>query len=186
MIKSLLAVSTAVAALSFSAPAFAQASALTVSGTVAGYCDVRLANVSSGTATIAFTSDQKIANLQLACNQPGGTRLVVNPANGDLTNSTGRINYAMRLVSPQDSAFTINTTDTSPGDGEGTGLFTRSRAGYSQPIANGVPLELWLNVNVQNENGPDGPDFNGLPLYPANAAPAGTYAETFNFTVTAF
>ncbi|MFV0625262.1 hypothetical protein ACBY01_14790 [Sphingomonas sp. ac-8] len=184
MIKKALALSTVAAVVAFASPALAQSSSLTVNGTVAGYCDVRLANVSSGTATVAFTADQKIANLQLACNSAGGTKLIVNPKNGDLTNATGRINYAMRLVS-QDAAFAIATTDTAPGDTEGQGLFTRSRAGYSQAVANGLPLELWMNVNVEGENGPQGPDFNGTPLYPANAAPAGTYSEVFDFTVTA-
>lgn len=178
--KTLMKVAIAAVVL---APAPAAAETLTVSGSVAGYCDIRLANVSSGTATIAFTQNQKIANLELACNHGSGTRLVVNPQNGDLINGQYSINYAMEILSPSDGAFAIGPglVDTAPGDGEGTGLFTRDRPGYSQPVANGIPLELWMNVNVENEGG--APDLNGNPQLPANNAPAGTYVEVFDFTV---
>lgn len=163
----------------------ASAETLTVNGTVAGYCNIRLANVSSGTASIAFRDSQQIANLELACNEASGTRLVLDPQNGDLVSPAGHsINYAFSLMSAADAAFATNGyRDAAPGNGEGTGQFTFQRPGYAQNIANGIPLEMWLNVNVENENGPAGPDLNGNPQLPANAAPAGNYSEVFTFTV---
>lgn len=172
--------STAAMAIGAIAAVPASAETLTVQGVVAPYCNVNLTNVSSGTASIAFTDTQKVANLRLSCNAASGTKLVTNPQNGDLLSSAGnRINYAMKIVSPQSAAFTINETDTAPGDAEAIGLFTRQQAGYSQALANGIPLELWMNVNVQNE---PQPDFSTPNQFPANAAPAGTYTEVFTFT----
>lgn len=160
----------------------ASAESLNVTGTVAPYCNVNLTNVSSGTATIAFTDYQKIANLRLSCNSAGGAKLEVNPQNGDLVSAQGKsINYAFRLDSAQETAFAIPSSDTAPGDSEGAGKFTRSKTAFTTAVANGVPLELWMNVNVQNEGG--APDLNGNPQFPANAAPAGDYKETWTFTV---
>ena len=108
--------------------------------------------------------------------------MVTNPKNGDLLSAqNNRINYAMKVVSPV-ANFAIAETDTAPGDAEAVGLFTRSNAGYSQQLANGIPLELWLNVNVQSE---PQPDFSVPNVFPANAAPAGTYEEVFTFTASA-
>jgi hypothetical protein len=180
--RHLLILSSAVVAMGAVAASPASAETLTVQGVVAPYCNVNLTNVSSGTASIAFLDTQKVANLRLSCNSGTGTKMITNPTNGDLLSSQGnRINYAMKVVSPV-SAFAIAETDTAPGDAEAVGLFTRSNASYSQQLANGVPLELWLNVNVQNE---PQPDFSTPNQYPANAAPAGTYAEVFTFTASA-
>lgn len=164
------------------AAAPASAETLNVTGTVAPYCNVNLTNVSSGTATIAFLDRQKIANLRVSCNASSGTKLTVNPQNGDLLSSqNNRINYTMELKGTGDgAAFNIAETDTAPGDADNVGSFTRSRSGYSMNIANGVPLEFFMNVNVQNE---PQPDFAVANQFPANAAPAGDYKERFDFTV---
>jgi hypothetical protein len=180
MMKKLLIAATALAGVA-AVPAQAQ-TALNVQGIVAPYCSINLSNVSSGTASIAFTAAQQVANLNLACNAPGGAKLTLNPANGDLYNGTlGRINYSMELKSPSEAAFAIAPTDTAPGDAINVGLFTRQTGAYKQAVANGVPLQLWLDVNVATDVGQL--DFNGVPLFAANAAPAGTYTEVFNFTV---
>ena len=179
MLKVTMTLAGAAVALA-AVPAAAQES-LNVQGVVAPYCSVRLANVSSGTATVAFESEQKIANLQVACNSGAGTTLTVNPQQGDLVGAAGRINYAFRLTSSV-APLNIATTDTAPGDVPDRGIFIRRNPGYSQSIANGLPLELFMNVNVNAVPG-EAPDFSGSPLFPANAAPAGTYSETFNFTI---
>lgn len=159
----------------------ASAETLNVQGVVAPYCNVNLTNVSSGTASIAFTDTQKVANLRLSCNAASGTKMVTDPLNGDLLSAAGnRINYAMTLKSPNNANFVINETDTAPGNAEAVGLFTRQQAGYAQSVANGLPLELWLNVNVENAN--TQPDFSTPNVFPADAAPAGTYTEVFSFT----
>jgi hypothetical protein len=170
--------------LASGAPAFAET--LTVQGIVTPYCNVNLSNVSSGTASVAMARTQTVANLLLSCNSATGTKLVVTSQNGDLTHQVGpvtnRINYDMILDSPSDAAFDIAATDTYPGSGvEGQNKFTRSNAGYTQPIANGIPLVLSMNLNVAV-------DANNTPTsqnFPANAAPAGTYTEVFSFTASA-
>lgn len=180
MRRSFIFASAAAAVIGFSAVP-ASAETLNVQGIVGPYCNVNLTNVSSGTASIAFTDNQKVANLRLSCNAASGTKLVTNPQNGDLLSAAGnRINYAMTIVSPQSASFDIAETDTAPGDTESQGLFTRQHAGYSQALANGIPLELWLNVNVENAN--TQPDFSVPNQFPADAAPAGTYVEVFTFT----
>lgn len=158
----------------------ASAESLSVNTTVAPYCNIRLANVSSGTASVAHEAEQQVANLQLACNTGNTARLVVNPLNGDFKNGNNLINYAMRLAAA-DAAFNIATTDATPGDAEGSGKFTRNKVGYSQPLANGIAASFYLNVNV---NAP-GPAPEGQTFYPANAAPAGTYTEEFSFELSA-
>jgi len=158
----------------------AHAESLSVSTTVAPYCSIRLANVSSGTASVAQEAEQQVANLELACNSGGSAQLVVNPLNGDFKNGNNLINYAMRLAAA-DSAFNINTTDATPGDAEGSGKFTRTKAGYSQPLANGINAQFYLNVNVAAP----GPAPIGQTFFPANAAPAGTYSESFSFELSA-
>ena len=181
MIKYMLAAGAAAGALALLAVP-ASAETLNVQGVVAPYCNINLANVSSGTASIAMVSEQQVANLKLACNAAGGERLVLSTANGDLVNgNVARINYAMRLTA-DDPAFNIAQTDTAPSGGEGHQYFTRVKTGYNQAIANGINAQLFMNVNVATD--PNQPDFNGTPLYPANAAPAGTYSETFTFTLT--
>lgn len=158
----------------------AQAETLSVNTTVAPYCNIRLANVSSGTASVAHEAEQMVANLELACNTGGTARLVVNPLNGDFKNNNALINYAMRLAAA-DSAFNIDTTDATPGDAEGSGKFTRNKNGYSQALANGLAAQFYLNVNVAAP----GPAPLGQTYYPANAAPAGTYNESFSFELSA-
>lgn len=159
------------------------AETLNVQGIVAPYCNVSLTNVSSGTASIAMVATQQIANLRLSCNGASGTTMVTTVKNGDLVSidGTARINYAMEMKSPSDSAFNIAEHDTNPIGGENNLFFTRHRAGYTQPIANGIPLELWMNVNVAV----DPNQAAGSTNYPANAAPAGTYSEVFTFTSSA-
>jgi len=107
------------AGLAGAAPAFAET--LTVQGTVVPYCNVNLANVSSGTASVAMAATQTVANLRLACNSATGTKLVVTSQNGDLTNQVGpvtnRINYDMILDSPSEGADVSAATDTYPGSG---------------------------------------------------------------------
>lgn len=180
--RHLYILSTAAIAMGAFTASPASAETLTVQGVVAPYCNVNLTNVSSGTASIAFLDTQKVANLSLSCNSGTGTKMVTNPKNGDLLSAqNNRINYAMKVVSPV-ANFAIAETDTAPGDAEAVGLFTRSNAGYSQQLANGIPLELWLNVNVQSE---PQPDFSVPNVFPANAAPAGTYEEVFTFTASA-
>jgi len=183
--KALFAAASAVLAAGFaSSPAAAES--LTVQGIVAPYCNINLANVSSGTASIAMANVQTVANLRLACNAASGTKLVVRSTNGDLTqqvgNVTNRINYDLILDSPSDPAFAIAAHDTFPGSGvENANQFTRTKAGYSQPVANGIPLVLSLNMNVAV-------DPNNTPTsqnFPANAAPAGTYSEVFVFEASA-
>ncbi|MEY4250725.1 MAG: hypothetical protein RJA87_2358 [Pseudomonadota bacterium] len=179
--KKIIAVTSLAAASAFAMMASnAQAEALTVQTTVAPYCNIRLANVSSGTASVAQEAEQQVANLQLACNAGGSAQLVVNPLNGDFKNGSNLINYAMRLDSPE-AAFDIGTTDATPGDAEGSGKFTRTKAGYSQALANGVAAEFFINVNVAAP----GPAPLGQTYYPANAAPAGTYSESFTFELSA-
>lgn len=159
------------------------AETLNVQGIVAPYCNVSLTNVSSGTASIAMVNTQQIANLRLSCNGSSGTTMVTEVKNGDLVNDggTARINYAMELKSPSDAAFNIAEHDTNPLGGKNNLKFTRHRAGYSQAVANGIPLELWMNVNVAV----DPNQAAGSTNYPANAAPAGTYTEVFTFTSSA-
>lgn len=159
----------------------AMAESLNVTGTVAPYCNVNLANVSSGTASIAMVGTQQVANLRLSCNAASGTKLVVSVQNGDLLSAAhGRINYGLELRSPQEPAFVIAEHDTNPIGGENNLFFTRSRNGYTQAVANGVPLELWLNMNVAVDQN----QAPGSTNYPANAAPAGNYVEVFSFTAT--
>ncbi|WP_312136539.1 hypothetical protein [Brevundimonas sp.] len=158
----------------------AQAETLSVNTTVAPYCGIRLANVSSGTASVAHEAEQMVANLELACNTGGTAQLVVNPLNGDFKNGNNLINYAMRLDAVE-NAFDINTTDATPGDAEGSGKFTRNKVGYSQSLANGSSAQFYLNVNVAAP----GPAPLGQTFYPANAAPAGTYNESFSFELSA-
>lgn len=160
--------------------ATAHAETLAVNTTVAPYCGVRLANVSSGTASVAQEAEQQVANLQLACNTGGSAQLVVNPLNGDFKNGNNLINYAMRLAAA-DPAFDIAATDATPGDAEGSGKFTRTKVGYSQALANGISAQFYLNVNVAAP----GPAPLGQTFYPANAAPAGTYTESFSFELSA-
>lgn len=180
--RRLFILSSAALAVGAIASSPASAETLRVQGVVAPYCNVNLTNVSSGTASIAFLDTQKVANLRLSCNAGTGTKMVTNPEHGDLLSAQGnRINYAMTVVSPV-SEFAIAETDTAPGDAEAVGLFTRSNASYSQQLADGISLELWLNVNVQNEVQPD---FSTPNQFPANAAPAGTYEEVFTFTASA-
>ena len=176
-----LAGATLTAALVSGMPAHADT--LNVQGVVAPYCNITLTNVSSGTVSIAFTDTQKVANLRVACNAASGTKVTRDPSNGDLlsSNNVDRINYAMTLKSPSDPAFNIAETDTAPGGANNIGKFTRSHVGYSQAIASGIPLELWLNVNVQGE---PQPDFSTPNVFHADAAPAGTYTESFDFSVT--
>lgn len=178
MNRLILLASATVAAGLVSAPASAQ-NTLNVQGVVAPYCNVNLTNVSSGTASVAMVGTQQVANLRLSCNAPSGTKLVTSVKNGDLLSSANnRINYAIEMRSPQDSQFNIAENDTNPIGGENNLFFTRSRAGYSQPIANGIPLELWMNLNVAV----DPNQAPGSQNFPANAAPAGTYEEVFTFT----
>ena len=178
MKRAILIASAAAAAGIASAPAAAET--LNVQGIVAPYCNVSLANVSSGTATIAMLGEQKIANLTIRCNAASGTRLTVDPQNGDLLSSAGnRINYAFRTASPT-ANFVIAETDTAPGNTPNQGIFVKDNPGFSTAVANGTPLELFMNVNVQNEVQPD---FNVANQYPASGAPAGSYNEVFTFTV---
>lgn len=178
--KSLVVLSgLALAATAFAGGA-AQAETLSVNTTVAPYCNIRLANVSSGTASVAHEGEQMVANLQMACNTGGTARLVVNPLNGDFKNNNALINYSMRLAAG-DAAFNIDTTDATPGDTEGSGKFTRNKNGYSQALANGLGAQFYLNVNVAAP----GPAPLGQTFYPANAAPAGTYNESFSFELSA-
>ncbi len=158
----------------------AQAENLSVNTTVAPYCGIRLANVSSGTASVAHEAEQMVANLELACNTGGTAQLVVNPLNGDFKNGNNLINYAMRLDAVE-NAFDINATDTTPGDAAESGKFTRNKVGYSQSLANGSAAQFYLNVNVAAP----GPAPLGQTFYPANAAPAGTYNESFSFELSA-
>lgn len=186
MIKSLLSTAVVLAGLS-ATPALAQASGsttLNVQGVVAPYCNVRLANVSSGTASVAMGPEQELANLEIACNQSSGTSFTVTGTNGDLLNGAApgpnnRINYSFRIESPEDSAFVVAPTDFSPS----LNSTNKQRPGYSQAVANGVDLKMFLNVNRNNEGGQ--PDQNGPNQLPANNAPAGTYSEVFTFQVSA-
>ena len=181
MYRLLFVGASALAAIIASAPASAET--LNVQGIVAPYCNVNLTNVSSGTASIAMANTQTVANLRLSCNSATGTKFVLATQNGDLTNQVGpvtnRINYDLILDSPSDPAFAIAAHDTFPGSGvENVNKFTRANAGYTQAIANGIPLVLSLNLNVavDSNNTPTSQNF------PANAAPAGTYSEVFSFT----
>ncbi|QYF85959.1 hypothetical protein [Brevundimonas sp. PAMC22021] len=185
MRKVIISSAVLAAAVAGLAAAPASAETLNVQTSIAPYCSVRLANVSSGATSVANTGEVEVANLQLACNNDGA-RLVVNPRSGDFVHTDGvfehRINYSMRLDADINN-FDIANSDTFPGDAEGQGLFTRDLAAYSQPLASGSNAKLWLNANVNNQ------DTTGLPassrLYPANAAPSGTYTEVFEFTMSA-
>lgn len=178
MKRAIIIASTALVAGIVSAPASAET--LNVQGIVAPYCNVNLANVSSGTASIAMVSTQTVANLRLSCNSSAGTKFVLDTQNGDLLSSANnRINYHLEVASASDSSFNIAPTDTKPGSGmEGLNRFTRSNSGYTQAVANGIPLVMSLNMNVavDPDNAP------GSQNFPANAAPAGTYTEVFTFT----
>lgn len=176
MNRILLLASVALSA-GFAAPAMAET--LSVAGVVAPYCNVNLTNVSSGTASIAMVATQQIANLRLSCNASSGTKLITAVQNGDLLSGVSdRINYGLEMRSPSEPAFVIAEHDTNPIGGENNLFFTRSKTGYSQPIANGIPLQLWMNVNVTGTE----PQALGSSNFPANAAPAGTYTEVFTFT----
>ena len=176
----------AAAALAAGVAVPASADTLNVQGVVAPYCNVNLTNVSSGTASIAMANVQTVANLRLSCNAVTGTKFQLKTTNGDLLQTVSgvqyRINYDLILDSPSDSTFAIAAHDTFPTSGvENSDQFTRSEAGYSQAVANGIPLVLSLNMNVAA-------DTNNTPTsknFPANAAPAGTYSETFSFTASA-
>lgn len=179
MKRVLLLASAALAAGLAATPASAQSN-LTVNGVVVPFCNINLTNVSSGTASVAMSGTQQVANLRLACNGTR-TRLVMTVQNGDLLSAANnRINYGVELRSPQDNAFTILEHDTNPVGGENNLFFTRERTGYSQAVATGIPLELHMNLNVA----PGEPQANGSGNFPANAAPAGTYTEVFSFTAT--
>jgi hypothetical protein len=180
MIRKLALASALLAAGLAYAPASAET--LNVTGIVAPYCNVSLTNVSSGTASIAMVARQTVANLRLACNSPTGAKMITTAGNGDLLSSrNNRINYALELVSP-DPQFAIAETDTKPTSygGEGISFFTRQNSGYTQALANGIALQLWMNVNVNVDN-TVAPTSNN---YQATAAPADTYIETFTFTAT--
>lgn len=163
----------------------AGAETLNVQGVVAPYCNVNLTNVSSGTASVAMSGTQTIANLRLSCNGAKGTKFVLQTQNGDLLQKTGnmeqRINYDLILDSPNDPNFAIAQHDTFPQNGENLNTFTRSNTGYTQAIANGIPLVLSMNLNVAVDSNNTATSQN----YPANAAPAGTYTEVFTFTASA-
>lgn len=184
MKNTIILLSAAAAAGLVSAPAFADS--LTVQGVVAPYCNVSLSNVSSGTASVAMANTQTVANLRLSCNAASGTKLIVATTNGDLMQTVGgvqqRINYDLILDSASDSSFQIAAHDTFPGSGtENQNMFTRWHTGYSTAIANGIPLVLSLNMNVAADTNNTATSQN----YSANAAPAGTYSETFTFTASA-
>jgi hypothetical protein len=183
--KSIIAIASA-ALIAGIASTPAAADTLSVQGTVAPYCNVSLANVSSGTASIAMANTQTIANLRLACNAASGTKFVLQTKNGDLLQQAGamqyRINYDLIVDSPSDSSFSVAAHDTFP---EATNIedrnqFTRNKAGYDQAVATGIPLILSLNMNVaaDTNNTPTSRNFS------ANAAPAGTYTEVFTFIAT--
>lgn len=177
MKRVILIASAALAASLASAPAYADS--LNVRGVVAPICDVNYVNVSSGSASVAMQGIQQVANLRLACNGAGGATLTVAVLNGDLKNNNAIINYNLNVRSPQDSNFTIPQTDTDPNV---PSLMTFQRtSGFSAALANGIPLELWLNLNVQpGDNSP-----TGVTAFKASEAPAGTYTERFTFTVQA-
>jgi len=173
-----LAVLAATAALASAAPV--QAETLNVNTTVAPFCNIRLATVSSGTASVAQEAEQQVANLELACNTGGTAQLVVNPQNGDLKNGIYLINYAMRLDA-DDNAFDIAASDAFPGDVEGFGKFTRNKVGFSPFLAQGIDARFYLNVNVDAPGAPPPGQF----FFPAKFAPAGTYSESFSFELSA-
>lgn len=176
--KKALSASAALALGLAAAPASAET--LSMQGVVAPFCNIGLVNASSGTASIAMQGTQQVANLRVSCNSATGTRVVLQASNGDLLSSANnRINYALELRSPSEPAFVITETDTNPGV-PAQMTFTRTKSGFTPAIATsgGVNLELWLNMNVVSEAQAVG----SSPLFPANAAPAGTYVETFTFT----
>ena len=156
----------------------ASAESIAVSAGIPGYCDVSLANGSSNTASIAMEAVQTIANFDVACNAGGGAELTLEVANGDFHHTTANIivNYAAELRSPALPALGMAERDYSPGNKTQT-----SSAPYSTDLANGVPVSLWLNMNVDAP----GPFPQGQTLFPATSAPAGTYEETFTLTATA-
>lgn len=182
--KGLIIASAALVAGIAAVPASAET--LNVQGIVAPYCNVNLTNVSSGTASVAMAGVQTVANLRLSCNAVSGTKFILNSQNGDLLQRVNgvdhRINYDVSVDSPRDSAFNIAAHDTFPGSGtEDRNQFTRRNSGYTQAVADGIPLVLSMNLNVAA-------DTNNTPTsqnYPANAAPAGTYSEVFSFTASA-
>jgi hypothetical protein len=182
MKKITIAMSTAFAAAvaALGAAGGASAETLSLNTVVAPYCNIRLANVSSGTTSVANEGEQQVANLELACNTGGTSRLVVNPLNGDFKNGSNLINYAMRLDAA-DNDFDIASTDATPGDVEGSGKFTRNNVGYSQALANGIDAQFYMNMNVAAP----GPAPLGQTFFPANAAPAGTYPESVSFELSA-
>ena len=181
--KGLIITSVAIAAGIAAVPASAET--LNVQGVVAPYCNVNLTNVSSGTASVAMAGVQTVANLRLSCNAVSGTKFILRTQNGDLLQTVNgiehRINYDVSVDSASDGAFNVPAHDTFPGSNtEDRNQFTRFNSGYTQAIANGIPLVLSMNLNVAA-------DTNNTPTsrnYPANAAPAGTYTEVFSFTAT--
>lgn len=182
MTRTLLAVGSAVAAAiaALGSAGVASAETLSLNTVVAPYCAIRLANVSSGTTSVANEGEQQVANLELACNTGGTSRLVVNPLNGDFKSGSNLINYSMRFDAA-DNDFDIASTDATPGDVEGSGKFTRNNIGYTQALANGIDAQFYMNVNVAAP----GPAPLGQTFFPANAAPAGTYTESVDFQLSA-
>ena len=173
--KTVIALATLATGIACAA-APASAESLNVAGIVTPVCNVSVDQVTSGTLSIAERNEQKIGNLTLKCNSSGGTTLSLTSTNGDLLSGSNRINYNIRLGSPQEAAFAIAQQDTNPGT-----TVTRTRGGFSTAVARGVPLDFFMNVNLANEATQI--DNNGTNQFAANAAPAGTYNEVFTFLV---
>lgn len=162
---------------SLAAVSMVQATDVDVAATIPSYCQINLANGSSGTASIAFEGTQTIANFDMSCNTPGGATLTLTPANGDFVNTSNSniiVNYALEFDAD------INDFDVGPTDAVPGGNFVRTLANYSSQLADGISAVFSLNMNVDAP----GPTALGQTYFPATSAPAGSYSESFAFEVT--
>lgn len=178
---------TAIAALVaapaiYAVPASAADETLTVTTQVAAFCSVRLANVSGNNVSVANGSPQKVATLDLACNQDNAT-LTVDSQYGDLLDLTGPaqgnagsqyVNYDMKVDVMGVDALDIGWVDTAPGSPA-----VATMAGYSSTLANGVSADFLLDLcyGAGGSTGCNASPENSEAL----SAPAGTYTETFTF-----
>ena len=166
---------------------------VTVSTSVTNFCGIGLANVAGGNVAVANGARQKVTTLRMSCNAPSGAKLTSSAQNGDFKSADGvLINYDWDLVVQQVPSLGFPAQDTWPGS---PAVVTDS-GGYSQALADGIFADLFLNLCYNVPGGPGAGGTQGDPTNPgssgcaaapsgpgAASAPAGTYTETFTFTL---
>lgn len=189
----IVAAATAVAAL-LAIPAVSSAQTnVTVSTSVTNFCGIGLANVAGGNVAVANGARQKVTTLRMSCNAATGAKLTSSAANGDFKSPGGvLINYDWDLSVPEIPSLGFAAVDTWPGS---PAIITNS-GGYGQKLADGIYGDLFLNLCYNVPGGPGVGGTQGDPTNPgssgcaaspsgpgAASAPAGTYTETFTFSL---